>query len=200
MRVEPVTLEGSFVRLVPLSLADHPRLCAVGLEPSLWESTTIRVATDAEMLDYVRAAVAQREAGTALPFTIVLRATGAVVGTTRFHSVSPDHRRVEVGFTWVGLPWQRTPVNTESKYLLLRHAFDHWHCARVEFKADAANERSRAALLRLGATQEGVLRQYMHSRHKGPRDVAVFSIVDCEWRAVKARLEQRLYEPPPEMA
>jgi RimJ/RimL family protein N-acetyltransferase len=195
MRVEPVTLEGSFVRLVPLSLADHPRLCAVGLEPALWESTTIRVGTDAEMLDYVRAAVAQREAGTGLPFAIVLRAADAVVGTTRFHSISPEHRRVEVGFTWVGLPWQRTAVN--NKYLLLRHAFDRWHCARVEFKADAGNERSHSALLRIGATREGVLRQYMLFRHRGPRDVAVYSVIASEWPAVKQRLERRLYATPP---
>src|SRR4051812_40293591 len=166
MRVEPVTLEGSVVRLVPLTLQDHPRLCAVGLEPSLWEATTIRVATDAEMLDYVRSALAQREAGTALPFAITLRDGGTVVGTTRFHTIAPQHRRVEIGYTWVGVPWQRTAVNTESKYLLLRHAFEHWGCQRVEFKADAANERSRNALLRIGATHEGVLRQHLLSAHR----------------------------------
>jgi RimJ/RimL family protein N-acetyltransferase len=148
------------------------------------------------MLEYVRAALAQRDAGAALPFAILLRDAGTeawtLVGTTRFHSIAPVHRRVEVGYTWVGLPWQRTAVNTESKYLLLRHAFEHWQCQRVEFKSDAGNRRSRDALLRIGATEEGVLRQYMHSGHRGARDVAVYSIVSGEWPAVKARLEQIL--------
>jgi len=192
VRVEPVTLEGSVVRLTPLSAGDHPRLCEIGLEPALWECTTIRVRTAEEMLDYVRAALAGRDARTALPFAIRLRETDQVVGTTRFHSIAPDHRRVEIGFTWVGVPWQRTAVNTESKYLLLRHAFEGWECGRVEFKADAENHRSRAALSRIGATEEGVLRHYLHSAHRGPRDVAIYSILRGEWPAVKARLEQRM--------
>jgi N-acetyltransferase len=145
------------------------------------------------MLRYVQNALGSQAAGTALPFAIVLQATGEIVGTTRYHSIVREHRRVEIGFTWIGLPWQRSPVNTEAKYLLLTHAFEHAHCRRVEFKADSQNERSCQALLRLGATREGTLRQYMWSPHKGARDVAIFSIVDAEWPQVKARLEQRLY-------
>jgi RimJ/RimL family protein N-acetyltransferase len=193
VQIEPATLEGSFVRLTPLEEAHHPRLCAVGLEPSLWEATTIRVRTEGEMLAYVRAALAQRDEGTALPFVIVHRASDGIVGMTRFHSISVGHRRVEIGFTWVAPRWQRTAVNTEAKYLMLRHAFETWGCGRVEFKADADNRRSRAALERIGATQEGLLRQYMLSEHRGPRDVAVYGIVADEWPAVKARLEGRLY-------
>jgi len=166
MQIEPVTLEGSYVRLVPLSADDHPRLCEIGLDPALWECTTIRVRTEAEMLDYVRAALAQRDAADALPFTIRLRETDTIVGTTRFHSISSQHRRAEIGYTFVAIPWQRTAVNTESKYLLLRHAFEQWHCQRVEFKADADNHRSR--------------------------DAAVYSILGAEWPDVKARLERKL--------
>jgi RimJ/RimL family protein N-acetyltransferase len=105
-----------------------------------------------------------------------------------------EHRRVEIGFSWVGLPWQRSPVNTEAKCLLLTHAFEQAHCQRVEFKADSQNEPSCRALLRIGATREGTLRQYMYSSHKGARDIALFSMIDIEWPNIKARLEQRLYK------
>jgi N-acetyltransferase len=191
--IEPITLAGTYVRLVPLALAHHLQLCAIGLDPELWQQTTIRVQTPAEMVRYIQAALESQAAGTALPFVMLLQATGELVGTTRYHSIVRDHRRLEIGFTWVGRPWQRTPVNTESKYLLLKHAFEHYRCQRVEFKADSRNERSCRALLRIGATREGTLRQYMLSSHKGVRDVALFSIIDSEWPQVKARLEQRLY-------
>lgn len=193
MLIEPIALEGVYVRLAPLALTHHQQLCAIGLDPTLWQSTTIRVQTPAEMLDYIHTALESQAAGTSLPFVIVLQATGQVVGTTRYHSIVRDHRRLEIGFTWIGVSWQRTPVNTEAKYLLLTHAFEHYGCQRVEFKADSGNERSCRALLRIGATQEGTLRQYMFSPHKGVRDVAIFSIIDSEWPQVKAQLERRLY-------
>jgi N-acetyltransferase len=193
MLVEPITLEGAYIHLAPLALAHHQQLCAIGLEPVLWQQTTVHVQTSAEMLHYIQTALDSQAAGTALPFVIILRATGELVGTTRYHSIVRDHRRLEIGFTWVGRPWQRTPVNTEAKYLLLKHAFEQYGCQRIEFKADSQNERSCQALLRIGATREGILRQYMRSAHKGARDVAIFSIIDSEWPQVKARLEQRLY-------
>jgi RimJ/RimL family protein N-acetyltransferase len=196
MQIEPITLEGATIRLVPLALTHHPQLCAVGLDPALWQQTTIRVQTPAEMLRYLQTALDGQAMGTALPFAIMMQATGELVGTTRYHSIVRDHRRLEIGFTWVGRPWQRTPVNTESKYLLLKHAFEHYRCQRVEFKADSQNERSCQALLRIGATREGTLRQYMLSSHRGVRDVALFSIIDTEWLQVKAQLEQRLYSTP----
>jgi len=193
MQIEPITLKGTYIRLAPLSLAHHQQLCAIGLDPQLWQQTTIRVQTPVEMLHYIQAALDAQAAGTALPFAISLRATGELVGTTRYHSIVREHRRLEIGFTWVGRPWQRTPVNAEAKYLLLKQAFERYGCQRVEFKADSQNERSCQALLRIGATCEGVLRQYMLSAHKGVRDLALFSIIDSEWPQVKARLEQRLY-------
>lgn len=196
MKIEPITLAGATIRLEPLTLAHHERLCAIGLEPALWERTTIRVQTPDEMRGYIRTALDSQAAGTALPFVIIQQATGAVIGTTRYHTIVPYHRRLEIGFTWIGLPWQRGHVNTEAKYLLLRHAFEYLDCQRVEFKADSQNEPSCRALLSIGATQEGILRHYMYSAHKGPRDVALFSILATEWPQIKARLEQRLTAPP----
>jgi RimJ/RimL family protein N-acetyltransferase len=193
MLIEPLTLEGAYIRLAPLALTHHQQLCAIGLDPTLWQLTTIRVQTPTEMLHYIQSALDSQTAGTSLPFVIMLQATGDVVGTTRYHSIVHSHRRLEIGFTWVGVPWQRTPVNTEAKYLLLKYAFEHYRCQRVEFKADSQNVPSCQALLRIGATWEGTLRQYMLSPHKGVRDVAIFSIIDSEWPQMKAQLEQRLY-------
>jgi RimJ/RimL family protein N-acetyltransferase len=193
MHVELITLEGAYIHLAPLALGHHKQLCVIGLDPALWQHTTIRVQTPTEMLHYIQTALDSQAAGTALPFAISLQATGELVGTTRYHSIVRDHRRLEIGFTWIGRLWQRTPVNTEAKYLLLKHAFEHYGCQRVEFKADSQNERSCQALLRIGATREGTLRQYMLSAHKGVRDLAIFSIIDSEWPQVKRHLEQRLY-------
>lgn len=192
MELVPLSLEGTAVRLDPLTEGHLEALCAIGLEPRLWRATTIRVTTREEMGAYVMAALDAQHRGTALPFVIVERKTGAVVGTTRFHSYSPDDRRVEIGFTWIGLSWQRTIVNTEAKYLLLRHAFESLGCVRVEFRADSENEASCRAIRRIGATPEAVLRRYRVSAHRGVRDIAVFGIVADEWLTVKAGLEKRL--------
>lgn len=189
---EPLTLEGRFIRLMPLSLSHHERLCAIGLEPALWQHTTIHLQTPAEMLRYIQTALDSQATGTALPFVIVLQATGEIVGTTRYHSIMREHHRLEIGFSWVGLPWQRSPVNTEAKYLLLRHAFEQAGCQRVEFKVDRENQPSIRALLRIGAQQEGILRRYMRSAHAGARDVAIFSIIDSDWPEMKAGLQARL--------
>jgi RimJ/RimL family protein N-acetyltransferase len=171
-----------------MDLAHHAALSAIGIDPGLWRYTTIRVETSADMRQYMESALAGQAAGTALPFVIELRATGEIVGSTRYHSIVPEHRRLEIGFTWVAAPWQRTAVNSEAKFLLLRHAFDVLGCQRVEFKAAVDNEPSRRALLRLGATEEGTLRQYVLSKHRGPCDLRVFSIVAGEWPAIRERL------------
>jgi len=191
MLTEPVIFEGRFIRLIPLSLSHHEPLYAIGLEPALWQHTTIRVQTPSEMLRDIENALESQAAGTALPFVIVLQATGQIVGTTRYHSIVREHRRVEIGFSWVGLPWQRSPVNTEAKYLLLGYAFEHARFQRVEFKADSQNEPSCQALLRIGATREGTLRQYMYSPHKGARDIALFSMIDIEWPECSRRILMR---------
>src|SRR5690606_28269893 len=137
--------DGAMVRLIPMNMGHVPDLAAIGLDQRLWSSTTIRVTTVAEMEAYVRSALAAQDAGTALPFVIQDQATRAIIGTTRFHSLVPEHRRVEIGFTWVAAAWQRKKVNTETKYLLLKHAFESMRCIRVEFHADSENEVSRQA-------------------------------------------------------
>ncbi len=191
----PVTLEGRHVRLEPLSLAHHDRLCAVGLDAELWRWGLSTLATPADMRAYIETALAWQAQGTAVPFAIVARATGQVVGSTRYANIERADRRLEIGWTWLARAAQRTLVNTEAKYLLLKHAFDVLGCIRVEFKTDALNERSRAALLRIGAKQEGILLSHMVTASGRIRDSMYFSIVAGEWPAVKAGLEQKLARP-----
>jgi RimJ/RimL family protein N-acetyltransferase len=187
--LSPVTLHGSVVRLEPLGLHHLEALCAVGLDPSLWVLTMSRVHSPHDMLRYVETALAEQAARTALPFATVEAATGTVIGSTRFANAVHEHGRVEIGWTWVAPRWQRTGVNTEAKYLMLRHAFETLGCRRVELKTNATNVRSRTAMLRIGATEEGTLRQHMIQPDGTPRDTVYFSVIDGEWAAVKQRLE-----------
>ena len=192
MNLAPVTLEGHVVRLEPLTLDHVDALCAVGLDPSLWALTTIRVNDVDDMRRYVESALADQRAGTALPFATIERATGTVVGTTRFGSAVHEHARVEIGWTWIAPPWQRTGVNTEAKYLMLRHAFEVMLTRRVELKTSALNARSRAAILRIGATEEGTLRKHMINADGSARHSVYFSVTDDEWPRVRERLEAML--------
>ncbi len=187
-----VVLEGAHVRLEPLAPVHLDGLCAVGLDPELWQWTIQRVTSPEEMRAYVEDAVAFRAAGTGLAFAIVERASGRVVGSTRYLNISVPDARLEIGATWVARPWQRSVVNTETKYLLLRHAFEALGFRRVELKTDALNAQSRAAILRIGAAEEGTLRQHAVTATGRVRDTVYYSILSCEWPAVKARLEARL--------
>jgi RimJ/RimL family protein N-acetyltransferase len=182
-------LEGTAVRLEPLGPHHLDGLCEVGLDPALWRFTVSRLLDRAAMERYVRTALDEQRAGTALPFATVWRETGQVIGSTRFGNASPADRRVEIGWTWLGRPWQRTRANTEAKYLMLRHAFDAWGCIRVELKTSALNERSRAAILRIGAREEGILRRHMVNDDGSLRDSVYFSIIAEEWPEAKRRLE-----------
>lgn len=193
--LEPVTLAGRHVRLEPLSPGHVPALCEVGLDPELWRWTLAVIRTPEEMRAYVATALRERDEGRALPFATVDVASGRPIGSTRFGNVGMADGRVEIGWTWVARPWQRTPANTEAKYLMLRHAFETLGCVRVELKTDALNARSRAAILRVGAREEGVLRKHMRSQGGRMRDTVYFSILDDEWPAVKAALEARLAHP-----
>ncbi len=189
MNMTPVTLDGSRVRMEPLDLARHfTGLAAIGLDPDLWRWTLSTVATEADLRDYLETALREQAEGRALPFVTIDKASGRVAGCTRFGSIDHSNRRVEIGWTWVGRPFQRSHVNTEAKFLMLRHAFETWGCKRVELKTNVFNERSRNAMLRIGCTFEGVLRNYQTGPN-GTRDTAMFSIIDVEWPAVKARLE-----------
>lgn len=195
MDVHPLILEGQHVRLEPLRLEHHARLCEVGLDEELWRWTTTLIRTPLEMRAYMETALEDEAAGVSLPFATIEKASGRVVGSTRYGNIDRANRRVEIGWTWVGRDWQRTFVNTEAKYLMLRHAFETLNCLRVEFKTDSLNERSRNAILRLGAKLEGTFRNHMIAYNGRIRHSVFFSIIDSEWPQVKASLEEKLSRP-----
>jgi RimJ/RimL family protein N-acetyltransferase len=192
MVVEPVILQGRHVRLEPLTPEHAAGLAEVGLDEDLWKWIPTPVCTPEEMSAYVQTALQDQAAGTTLPFALIERSSGRTVGSTRYANIERVHHRLEIGWTWVARPWQRTAINTEAKYLLLRHAFETLKCMRVELKTDSLNERSRAAILRIGASQEGIFRNHMMTATGRIRHSVYFSIVDSEWPEVKARLEARL--------
>ena len=194
MNSAPFTLVGECVELAPLTFAHLDALSSVGLAPELWAATTICVQTRDDLQAYVRHALELQAAGSAVPFVIIERSSGEVVGSTRFHSLAPEHRKLEIGFTFIAPAWQRTSVNTEAKLLMLRHAFEMWQCIRVQFTANAANEKSRAALRRIGAVEEAIFRHHRISAHLGVCDLVVYSIIASEWPAVREQLEQKLRE------
>jgi RimJ/RimL family protein N-acetyltransferase len=192
MIVTPVTLEGRHVRLEPLGMAHLEGLAEIGLDEELWRWIPTAVRTREEMAAYIETALKEQERGISLPFALVEPATRRAIGSTRYGNIDRTHHRVEIGWTWVGREWQRTAVNTEAKYLLLRHAFETLGCIRVELKTDSLNEKSRAAILRIGAREEGIFRNHMITASGRIRHSAYYSIVDAEWPAVKARLETML--------
>jgi RimJ/RimL family protein N-acetyltransferase len=191
----PVVLTGRRVRLEPLAIGHLDDLVDVGLDPTLWELTVARPTDRAGIEAWVRAAIANGVAGREIPFATVDLGSGRVIGSTRFMSIVPEHRRLEIGWTWVGTPFQRTGANPEAKLLQLTHAFEVLDANRVEFKTDARNTRSRAALLGIGATFEGIFRSHMIMPTGPLRDSAYFSVTADEWPAVKERLQSRLDRP-----
>src|SRR5512142_2779757 len=193
MDPRPITLEGRFVRLEPLDLDRHwGGLLAIAMDGSLWRHTTAKIRTQGDLRRYLDTALDEQERGRALPFATIHRETGRVAGCTRFGNIERAHRRVEVGWTWVGVEFQRTAVNTEAKYLMFRHAFEDWGFRRGELKTAAINETSKAAMRRLGLVEEGTMRKHMLNDDGGSRDTTYFSVVDDEWPAMKARLEAML--------
>ncbi|HEV2913108.1 MAG TPA: GNAT family protein [Pyrinomonadaceae bacterium] len=197
MKIEPVTLEGAHVRLEPLSLLHHEGLSEVGLDETIWQWNPSPVRTAQGMRAYIEEALEWQARRTALPFATTLKSTGQSVGSTRFANIDAVNRHLEIGWTWIIPRWQRTPVNTEAKYLMLRHAFETLGCIRVEFKTDSLNERSRNAILRLGAQEEGIFRNHMLTSTGRIRHSVFFSIIDTEWPEVKAGLEEKLSRPYP---
>lgn len=189
---EALMLEGQHVRLEPLTMNHLDGLCAVGLDPELWRWEAIRKRSREDMQAYVRKALDERQRGVSLPFATLLWGTGQVIGSTRYLNMDLANRRVEIGATWIARPWQRTVVNTEAKYLMLRHAFEVLDCIRVELKTDVLNERSRRAILRLGAKEEGILRRHVVTDTGRVRDTVYYSILDNEWPSVKAALQAKM--------
>jgi len=192
MEINPVILEGAVVRLEPLSLSHLKALCRVGFDPEIWRLTISTVHDEGGMTSYIQAALKAQTEGSALPFVIVERASKTIVGSTRYMNIDAPNRKLEIGSTWLARQWQRTAVNTEAKYLLLRHAFEELRFNRVEFKTDVLNEKSRNALLRIGAKQEGIMRKHLITQTGRVRDSVFFGIIDSEWPDVKRKLEEKL--------
>jgi RimJ/RimL family protein N-acetyltransferase len=192
MIVSPVTLEGRHVRLEPLAKGHLEGLAQVGLDEELWRWIPTPVRTREDMAAYVETALQEQERGVSLPFAILEKATGRAIGSTRYGNIDRVHHRVEIGWTWVARDWRRTAMNTEAKYLLLKHAFETLGCLRVELKTDSLNEKSRAAILRIGAKEEGIFRNHMITMNGRIRHSVYFSIIESEWPTVKARLESML--------
>ena len=188
MIVEPVVLEGKVVRLEPMWEEHLDALTEVGLEESLWRWVPTACETREDMAKYVRLALADQERGFALPFVTIERASGTVIGSTRFANLDTANLHAEIGWTWINPKWQRSAVNTEAKFLMLRHAFETWKCIRVELKTDALNEKSRNAILRIGSTEEGIFRRHVICASGRVRDTVYFSIIDSEWPEVKERI------------
>jgi RimJ/RimL family protein N-acetyltransferase len=193
MLVEPVTLSGKFVQLEPLSEAHIPGLTLAGQDPSIWRYMLYgEVTSDEKMEAWVQDMLSRKAAGTDQPFAVRQLESGRLAGATRYMEIRPAHRSLEIGGTWYGSEFQRTPVNTETKYLLLRHAFETLGCIRVQFKADSRNERSLKAIERIGAVREGLLRNHMIVAGGVYRHSVYFSILEAEWPAVKLGLEEKL--------
>lgn len=188
MSNEYFALEGKRVRLEPMGPQHYDDLCAIGLDPEIWRWIAQPRTTPAAMRAYIEEAIAWREAGTAYPFVTREKTTKQIVGSTRYAQIDRTHRRLEIGWTWIIPKWQRSYVNTEAKYLMLEHAFEKMNCRRVELKTDALNTKSRNAILRIGAKEEGTLRSHMLTHTGRWRDTVYFSILDEEWPAVKAML------------
>jgi len=191
MDPRPVTLEGRHVRLEPLTMGHHPALAEV-LDPTLLQWFG-KPATNAEELkDFIAEALAAQAAGAVVPFCTLDRASGRPVGSTRFASIERANRRLEIGWTWIARPWQRSAINTEAKLLMLTHAFETLGAIRVELRTDSNNAQSRAAMTRLGLVEEGTLRNHAITASGRYRHNVYFSVIESEWAALKARIAARL--------
>lgn len=191
-RMDAVTLEGRLVRLEPLALDHVPGLAAAALDPAIWQWMFVRPTSEDDVRAWADAAIAARNAGTEQPFATIDVATGRPIGSSRFMNIALEHRRVEIGWTWLAPDWQRTGANREAKLLMLGHAFDALGCRRVEFKTDSRNEPSRAALLGIGAAFEGIFRNHMVMPDGRMRHSAWYSVIDEEWPGVRAGLQASL--------
>ncbi|MEN4920409.1 GNAT family protein [Achromobacter spanius] len=190
--LQPVTLCGDIVRLEPLAASHAAELAEIGLHPELWRLQPEPVATAQDMQRYVERALAGQHAGTCLPFVIVRQSTGRIIGATRYMDIALDHKRLEIGATWLTPSSQRSGANTEAKFLLLQHAFETIGIIRVVFKTELSNTQSRQAILRIGGVEEGVFRKHLIAQSGRTRDMVYFAILDEDWPSVKARLLARL--------
>jgi RimJ/RimL family protein N-acetyltransferase len=196
--VEPVMLEGRHVRLEPMAReragAIAAALGAAAADGSMWESKVTTIPRPETAAAYVDQALSELDAGHSMPFSTIDRASGKVVGSTRYMNIEAPHRRLEIGTTWIGKSFQRTAINTEAKYLMLKHSFETLRCIAVDLRTHEKNVQSRAAIERLGAKLDGLLRNHRIMPDGSLRNTATYSIIDAEWPVVKARLQARLAE------
>ena len=190
--IERVELRGKRVALEPLSAEHLPGLAAAITDGQLWSIPVTLVPHPDELSGFLSLAETRSAAQLERAFATVDLASGAIVGSTRFMAINREHRRVEIGFTFIAQRWQRSYVNTEAKYLMLRHAFEAWGCNRVELITDVLNTQSRQAILRLGAKEEATLRSHMIMRDGRIRDSALYSVIRSEWPRVKSGLEAKI--------
>jgi len=188
----PVTLEGRHVRLVPLDREHRADLARVALEPDLWRWTLTRIGSLEDLDAYIETALARHAAGTAMPFATLERSSGRAIGSTRFANMDAQNRRLEIGWSWLGLEYHCRAFNTEAKLLMLAHAFERMGCVRVEFRVNEPNRRSRTAVARLGAKEEGILRHSQIAPDGRLLDWVHYSILRDEWPGVRLGLEQKL--------
>jgi len=193
MEVRPIILQGKHVRLEPMTEAHIPALAKIGINQPFWDFMVYgNINSEEDMRGWVLDILSRAENGTDLPFVAIHLAAGRVAGATRYLNIMPKDRGLEIGGTWYGLEFQRTPVNTECKYLLLKHAFETLGCIRVQLKTDLRNERSQKAIERIGAVKEGVLRNHMILPDGRYRHSVFYSILDTEWDGVKKMLEEMM--------
>ncbi len=195
MQIGPVTLEGQHVRLEPVSLAHVPALWRAGAYGEIWRYLPYAMHSEADMRARVESDLAEQQAGDLVRFTTIARAIAQPVGSTSYMNIDLHHRRLEIGGTWITPAWQRSAINTEAKYLQLCYAFETLGCIRVEFKTDSLNTKSRQALARIGATEEGTFRNHMVMPSGRIRHSVYFSITNDEWPRVKAPLEGLMSSP-----
>jgi RimJ/RimL family protein N-acetyltransferase len=192
--IAPFSLEGAHVRLDPLRPEHAPLLWEIVKDhlDDIFRWIPYRLQSLQDFEAFNRQVQDEQKRGLSIPFATFDRISNRIVGTTRYMNMELSNRKVEIGSTWIAPPWQRTVINTEAKYLMLRHAFETWKCLRIELKTDSMNQRSRQAILRLGAKEEGTLRKHMITWNGRQRDSVYFSILDKEWPAVKIELERKL--------
>jgi RimJ/RimL family protein N-acetyltransferase len=192
--ISPVTLQGTVVRLEPLRHEHSDLFWQVAKNDleDIFRWIPYVMKTPEDFRGVVDKALAEQQRGESVVFATVECSSGRAIGSTRFMNIDRLNRRVEIGSTWIAPAWQRTAVNTEAKYLMLRHAFEVWKCMRVELKTDALNQKSRNAIVRIGAKEEGTLRRHLLTHTGRVRDTVYFSILDDEWPAAKAKLEARI--------
>lgn len=188
-----ISLEGQQVRLIPLETKHRDALVEAASDGKLWELWYTSVPSEASVDDYIRKTLEKRSAGTEYPFVVIHKATGSIIGSTRYYNIEPEHRRLEIGYTWYAKSHQRTAINTECKFVLLQYAFDSLQCIAVQFMTHAENTRSRNAILRIGAKQDGILRNHRLLADGSIRDSVVFSITNLEWPEIRSKLQSKLH-------